>query len=356
MADPTEDLFDGLDRPRPLPAPLRDRLEQQLLAATGAPETVPLGAELDERLRTTLTDPIAAALAGVDAPRALSPQLHAAMTGRLVRRRSARRFLGAAAAVVLVGALAVVLAQSGSGGHRPGSAPEAGAAGALASPPSGGGTAVGGAGVDTTGGAGGGSVLSSRRQVPSPTSGSVAAGAPAIAAQDSVAVRGATPDAGPVAGGTTVTLSGRGLSTATQVYFGKRLASSYTVVSDTTIRAVTPMAAGPGAVDVVVALRSGASYRLPSGFSYLPRPVVASMSPATGPTSGGTWVTISGTALSRVTAVRFGGTDATRIDVVSDGELRAQSPQHPAGPVDVTVTTPGGTSATNTGDRYTYLP
>ena len=65
MTDPTEGLFEGLDRPRPLSGPLRDRLEQQLLSAAGAPEPVPLGDALDERLRATLTDPVAAELVGI---------------------------------------------------------------------------------------------------------------------------------------------------------------------------------------------------------------------------------------------------------------------------------------------------
>lgn len=361
MADPTEDLFDGLDRPRALPGPLRDRLEQQLLAAAGAPETVPLGAELDERLRTTLTDPLAAALAGIDGPRPLSPELRGSLSRRLARRRgNAARVLGAAAAVVLVAALAVVLGQSGGTTHRTG---PSSAAAPNSTPLPGSGTAAGGVGVTGDSAGAGGSTgaspaLSTRGQVPAPAvpGGESSGQSSAAAATERSAVPVARPDAGPVSGGTAVTLTGRGLSTTTQVYFGRRAASSYDVVSDSTIRAVTPPAAGPGAVDVVVLLRSGASYRLASAFSYLPRPTVTSLAPTTGSTSGGTWVSISGTALSRATSVRFGGTDATRVEVVSDGQLRALSPQHLAGPVDVVVTTPGGTSATGSGDRYTYLP
>jgi hypothetical protein len=218
---------------------------------------------------------------------------------------------------------------------------------------------VGADGAATGGSSGAGSAVASSGQAPrpEPSSGSTfAAGSSALAARDGTTVRGAAPDAGPVGGGTTVTLVGRDLSTAVQVVFGRRSAASYDVVSDSTIRAVTPAAAAPGTVDVVVVLRSGASYRLAAGFSYLPRPTVGSLSPTAGSTSGGTWVTISGTALSRVASVSFGGTDASRVVVGSDSELRALSPQHLAGSVDVTVTTPGGTSATSAGDRYTYLP
>jgi hypothetical protein len=51
--------------------------------------------------------------------------------------------------------------------------------------------------------------------------------------------------------------------------------------------------------------------------------------------------------------VRFGDSAATRIERVSDTRVRALSPTHAPGPVDVVVTTPGGTSAPV---RFLYLP
>ena len=358
--DPTEGLFSDLDRPRPLPAELRQRLEERLLSAADAPvEVTPpamvLGADLDERLRTTLTDPVALALSGIDGPRPLPPELRASLEGQLVRRRTAQRFLGAAAAVVLVVALAVVLTQGGSAGHRNRPAP---AAAPVPTSVAGDGEATGGVAVGSGGGsAGAGAAPAGVSRVPAPTPADQRlGGTTAYSARGQVAVRGASPDAGPVSGGTTVMLHGQGLSTTSAVYFGARAATSYTVVSDTTVRAVTPAAASAGKVDIVVRLGANGSDRLPAAFSYLPPPSVSSLSPAAGPSAGGTWVTINGDALSRATAVSFSGVAATRIEVVSDGQLRALSPQHSAGPVDVTVTTPGGTSATNAGDRYTYLP
>ena len=364
MPDPTEGLFDGLDRPRALPGPLRDRLEQQLLSAAGAPETVPLGPDLDERLRTTLTDPVAAELAGIDGPRALPPQLRAALAGQLTRRRrTAQRFLGAAAAVVLVVAVAVVLSQGQPGGHHRATTPAAAPAPSAVAGSEGAVGGIGGVGAGTSGNLSGGTTVGATGSavgVPQPAPSAPAAGGHGAMAADatesrSAPVRSVSPNAGPVAGGTTVTLRGQGLSTATQVYFGGRAAASYTVVSDTTLRAVTP-AARAETVDITVMFKNGASTRLSAAFSYLPRPSVTSVSPATGSSSGGTWVDISGGALSRETAVSFGGVSAARVEVVSDSQLRALSPQHDPGPVDITVTTPGGTSATNTGDRYTYLP
>jgi hypothetical protein len=86
-----------------------------------------------------------------------------------------------------------------------------------------------------------------------------------------------------------------------------------------------------------------------------PPPTVTSVSPTSGPTSGGTSVTITGTALTGATGVKFGSAAATNVSVNSDTSITATSPAGQAGTVDVTVTTVGGTSAANAGDQYTYV-
>ncbi|HXB50960.1 MAG TPA: IPT/TIG domain-containing protein, partial [Streptosporangiaceae bacterium] len=86
-----------------------------------------------------------------------------------------------------------------------------------------------------------------------------------------------------------------------------------------------------------------------------PAPAVTSVSPSSGPTTGGTPVTITGTALTGATSVKFGSTAATAITVNSDTSITATSPPGQAGAADVTVTTAGGTSATHPGDQYTYV-
>jgi hypothetical protein len=91
-------------------------------------------------------------------------------------------------------------------------------------------------------------------------------------------------------------------------------------------------------------------------------PAVTSISPSTGPGSGGTLVTISGTALQGVTKVDFvsGGTVRPGTDVkdVSGKEVQVTSPTgSPNGnPYDVLVTNAHGTSAANPGDEFTYTP
>ncbi|MCE9563684.1 MAG: IPT/TIG domain-containing protein [Planctomycetes bacterium] len=83
-------------------------------------------------------------------------------------------------------------------------------------------------------------------------------------------------------------------------------------------------------------------------------PTITSIDPAFGLVSGGTTVTITGTGFTGATAVNFGGRPAT-FTVVSDTTIIAQSPAAPVGVVDVTVTIPGGTTATSPADLFTYF-
>jgi PGF-pre-PGF domain-containing protein len=85
-------------------------------------------------------------------------------------------------------------------------------------------------------------------------------------------------------------------------------------------------------------------------------PTVTKINPTSGPLIGGTTVTITGTGFTGATAVKFGTTAATSYTVVSATSITAVSPVGSAGTVDVTVTTPGGTSATSPADEFTYDP
>ena len=86
----------------------------------------------------------------------------------------------------------------------------------------------------------------------------------------------------------------------------------------------------------------------------VPSAVVTSVSPAFGPTSGGTGVAIRGSGFTGASAVAFGASSALNYFVSSDTLVMASSPSEAAGTVDVTVTTPSGTSPTSSADQFTY--
>src|SRR5262249_45314080 len=99
-------------------------------------------------------------------------------------------------------------------------------------------------------------------------------------------------------------------------------------------------------------------------YTYLPVPSVLSLTPSSGPSSGGTVVTVLGSGFTSTTDVMFGSIGASSFTVVSDGEIRVTSPAYPSSGgavVDVRGTTlggpsVGGTSVISPADRFTYTP
>lgn len=77
--------------------------------------------------------------------------------------------------------------------------------------------------------------------------------------QPAPAVSAISPSSGPIAGGTTVTITGTDFDGTTAVSFGATPATSFTVVSPTRITAVAPAAADVGAVDIAVTTAAGTS-------------------------------------------------------------------------------------------------
>jgi alpha-tubulin suppressor-like RCC1 family protein len=86
-----------------------------------------------------------------------------------------------------------------------------------------------------------------------------------------------------------------------------------------------------------------------------PPPTVKKIKPNKGSADGDTTVTISGTRFTGATAVKFGSTDAASFTVNSETSITAVSPAGTPGTVDVSVTTPGGTSAISEHDHFKFL-
>ncbi|MFE3144717.1 IPT/TIG domain-containing protein [Streptomyces scopuliridis] len=158
-----------------------------------------------------------------------------------------------------------------------------------------------------------------------------------------------SPVSGVTAGGNTVTITGTGLSTATAVNFGT-LSATPTVVSDSQLTAVVPTGLAAGAVGVSVTTAGGTNNGL--SYTYVDGPTIVASVPSSGPTSGGTAVTITGTSLTTTQSVTFGGVPAP-FTVINNTTVSAVTPPGTVGAVDVAVTTSGGT-ATETGG-FTYV-
>lgn len=163
------------------------------------------------------------------------------------------------------------------------------------------------------------------------------------------------PAGGLPAGGTAVTITGTGFTGATSVTFGGTAATSFTVVSNTSITATSPAHAA-GVVDVVVTTGLGTSPTTGTGndFTYGSGPTITLISPTSGPTAGGTTVTITGTGFTGATAVNFGAVAATSFTVVSATQITAVSPAQANSVVSIRVVTPLGTSADTSADDFTY--
>jgi hypothetical protein len=180
------------------------------------------------------------------------------------------------------------------------------------------------------------------------------------------AVTSVTPATGSAAGGVPVAISGLGFATATGVKFGGVPATSFQIGSDEEILAVAP-ALPAGTVNVTVttacagaqastATSCGSSLAVPGDqYTAASGPILASVTPAYGPATGGGQVTIQGTGLSGATAVYFGSTSADSFSVGGDGTITAVAPAASPGTVDITVATPIGTSARGAADHYTYV-
>ncbi len=168
------------------------------------------------------------------------------------------------------------------------------------------------------------------------------------------AISSVSPASGPLSGGQTVTITGTNFTGATAVKFSNTPATSFTVVNSTTIHAVTP--AFPAAnINIFVTTPSGTNPAV-VGDQYLfeAKPAISSVSPASGPLSGGQTVTITGTNFTGATAVKFSNTPATSFTVVNSTTIHAVTPAFPAANINIFVTTPSGTNPAVVGDQYLF--
>jgi fibronectin type 3 domain-containing protein len=176
-------------------------------------------------------------------------------------------------------------------------------------------------------------------------------------------------------GNSTISISGSVSTTnATDLIFGANLVQTGTIGpgGGFTQRLLTApdgdivedqMVAVPGSYSASAPLSPPGSwimqtvaFRTPSGGTT--PPTVSSGSPSgvapnSGPTAGGTAVTITGTNFATGATVAFGGMAATNVVVVSGTEITATTPLGSAGAATVTVTNPGAQSG-SLANGFTY--
>ncbi|TCK18886.1 parallel beta-helix repeat protein [Thiogranum longum] len=171
---------------------------------------------------------------------------------------------------------------------------------------------------------------------------------------EDVSITSVTPSAGPLSGGTSVTILGNHFAAPLTVAFGPNQAVTVNVIDSQTLSVITPPESmTPGPVDVVVTLTSAmATATLANGFTY-GQPSVTDILPTSGPLSGSTAITINGSGFSGVSTVdiNIDGIPATGVTIVSDVVMTAITPSGMTlGPVDVDIQYDSGASGS------TFLP
>jgi len=166
------------------------------------------------------------------------------------------------------------------------------------------------------------------------------------------------PSYGQTSGGITASITGTNFATFfgnPAVKFGANSAT-VTYASNTQISVTLP-AGNFGTVDITVTDPDGYSATKANAFTYMITPTITSLDVTTGPASGGTTVIINGNGFVNyptTSAVSFGGVIAQSVTYLSGTQLRAVTPAHALGAVDVMVTNPDGQSGTKSGG-FTYL-
>jgi hypothetical protein len=177
----------------------------------------------------------------------------------------------------------------------------------------------------------------------------------------SPSVTGVSPSAGPVAGGTAITISGANFSPDATVSVDGAAATGVQWNSSTSLTAQVPAPPdGSGSYDVLVSDAGGTSAASSADvFQYEGTPTVTSVNPPSGPAAGGgTPITITGTNFYQDSSlvVWFGGTPGTDATVTATNTLTVVAPAGTAlSTVEVQVTDAGGTSPlAPPGDEYIY--
>src|SRR5262249_30730834 len=160
------------------------------------------------------------------------------------------------------------------------------------------------------------------------------------------------PTSGSTAGGTTITISGAGFTSASTVKVGGNNATGVSFVDSSTLMANTP-AGAQGAADVTVSTVNGTG-TLKLGFNYVGPPVMSRISPTSGPSTAGNTINIHGSSFTPGSQVTIGGIAASNVTFIDTTRISAIIPAGTAGTsATVAVTTPFGSASM--ANAYTYI-
>ncbi len=164
-----------------------------------------------------------------------------------------------------------------------------------------------------------------------------------------------SPNTGPLAGGTPVTLRGTNFHSDATIALGPAICSNLVFASSTEVHCVTGSNTVPYLVaDVVLTNPDTQQATLSGGFTHVRAPAVTGVTPNQGALAGGTPVTITGSGFhSASTVIKFGVDLCLSPVFVSSSSFTCQTPLHAAGSVAVVAINPDLQQGT-LGSAYTF--
>ena len=144
------------------------------------------------------------------------------------------------------------------------------------------------------------------------------------------------PNTGALSGGATITISGSNFLTGATVSIGGSVCSSVNVLNATSLTCITP-AHIVGSVDITVTNPDSQLGSLSSAFIYRAAPIISSVFPVSGASSGGASVQINGSEFYIGLTVDFGGSPCHTVNIISSNVITCTTNSHAPGLVNVKV-------------------